>query len=481
MKKPALFALSVIFLTAPIWGFQFSATAAPIEENDWSIGATLESDALRIAIEPFIRGGEPGGVFPLTTGAMVIKGGRVFHEFYRTESGFGPASRHPLWSVSKSFLHGFVGAALQKGLIHLEDRSAEILHHPELGEQTIADLLHMSSGLEWSENYEGNDIVESSVLEMLYGESRQDVVNYVIAHPLSSHPGTVWNYSTGTSQILTVALENVFGDVNFPWSELLEPIGAEDLVIERDQSGHLIGGAYDHGTVRDLARFGYLYSKDGVWNGSRILPAGWAEYGSTPAPAFTADQQAKQGDGWSYGAHWWTNRSGGQVESAFTDIPIDTFVAWGHFGQFIVVIPSADLVIVRVGQDRAQNFDLHGFVSAIFQWSIGGNKGLPMSAKSSGNTGGIMSGTGPAQESSWSDVPGEYSQFSSKEMCSCLFVDGLPEDYCRFVVSMPPRLADLWIDLDVRAVYGNLRYLNWHGYGPYPRHAQWQSEREGCK
>jgi hypothetical protein len=156
-----------------------------------------------------------------------------------------------------------------------------------------------------------------------------------------------WSYSSGTTNIITYAIRHVIGDSNyleFPRRALFDRLGMTSAVMETDAAGTFVGSSFMYATARDWARFGLLYLRDGVWAGERILPEGWVAYTRTPAPN-APDQQ--------YGAHFWLRipeefRCGGDRPP----LPADAFHAIGYEGQFVTIIPSRELVLVRLGLTR---------------------------------------------------------------------------------------------------------------------------------
>jgi CubicO group peptidase (beta-lactamase class C family) len=161
-----------------------------------------------------------------------------------------------------------------------------------------------------------------------------------------AEPGTRWRYSSGTSNILTHVIRRVVGEADyhaFPRRALFDRIGMSSAVMETDAVGTFVGSSFMYATGRDWARFGLLYLQDGVWSGTRILPEGWVEFSRTTAP--------RAPDG-KFGAHFWPRipdefRCGDDLS-----VPADAFHAVGHEGQFVTVVPSRKLVLVRLGATR---------------------------------------------------------------------------------------------------------------------------------
>jgi len=197
--------------------------------------------------------------------------------------------------------------------------------------------LEMRSGLSWVEDYVDGDA--SDVIEMLFGSGKSDIASYAIAQPPAAAPGVEWVYSSGTTNIVTRLLGNGLGDAKgshvnierFMRSRLFEAIGMQ-AQPKFDAAGTFVGSSYVFATARDFAKFGLLYLHDGVCNGVRILPEGWVDHARA---RHVFDEET----GLGYGAHWWTLP--GERNS---------LVAAGYEGQYIMVIPDRDLVVVRLGK-----------------------------------------------------------------------------------------------------------------------------------
>jgi CubicO group peptidase (beta-lactamase class C family) len=183
----------------------------------------------------------------------------------------------------------------------------------------------------------------SDVTVMLLG--RPDAGLYAASKNLAAVPGTTWQYSSGTTNIISRALRAVINDdaeyAEFPHRALFDRIGMAHALIETDASGAFIGSSFMYATARDWARLGTLYVNDGMWEGKRILPEGWVTYTRAPAPADPLKR---------YGAHVWLKVA--DEYSGDGVLPADAFHAVGHAGQFVTMIPSAHLVVVRLGLTR---------------------------------------------------------------------------------------------------------------------------------
>jgi CubicO group peptidase (beta-lactamase class C family) len=177
---------------------------------------------------------------------------------------------------------------------------------------------------------------------MLFGQGKDDVAHFAADRPLAAPAGTRFNYSSGTSNIISSVVARTVGHGQ-PYEEYLRarlfgPIGMHSAEPELDPTGTWVASSYVRATARDFARFGLLYLRDGVWDGARLLPAGWVDYGRTI-------QSVDPEDG-PYGAHWW-----GVAGDTF-----GTFRASGYEGQSISVCPAHDLVVVRLGRTAADRY-----------------------------------------------------------------------------------------------------------------------------
>lgn len=292
-----------------------------------------------------------------TDGVVVVHRGRIIFERYAR--GYAQKNRHLAWSVSKSVTNAMVGVAVGRGYLTLDDSICDHYDAAVHCETTVGDMLDWGSGLDWNEGYENEAYYLSSVISMLYGVGSGDMAAFVAGHPLAHEPGTYYSYSTGDTVLLSAVLAGALDpgmEESFPWDFVFDPIGMTSAMFELDRGGSFVGGSYAYATPRDFARFGYLFLRDGCWDGRRILPEGWVAMSTTPNPSFLGNPP----EGWVDekdavpGRHWWLNVPLPELghESVWTGAPPDTFAALGHWGQTIFVVPSQDLVIVRTADDR---------------------------------------------------------------------------------------------------------------------------------
>ncbi len=312
--------------------------------------------------------GRPAGL-GVSLAMVVMIDGEIVAERYGTQpaSAFGPAvsldadSTLISWSTAKSITHAAVGLLVADGLVDLDAPAAVPSWRGTPKERiTLLDLLEMRPGLRFVEDYVDGEV--SHCIAMLFGEGVSDHAGYAAALPLDHEPGTVWNYSSGTTNIIARILGDIVGGGRpgmeaFLSERLFEPTGMTSAVPKFDEAGTWVGSSYVYATARDFARFGELYRRDGVTgDGRRILPAGWADHGRT----FVAhDPVPHVPSGLDSGRHWWM----------WPEVP-GSMAAHGYEGQFIVVVPDRGLTLVHLGKTEAAVrhhllAQLHGLVHAV--------------------------------------------------------------------------------------------------------------------
>ena len=262
---------------------------------------------------------------------VVLHKGGVVAECY--DEGIGPDTKLLSWSMAKSFVNALIGIMVKDSLLDIhapmdipewqgDGRKAIILH----------DLMQMQSGLEWNEDYGAR----SDVNIMLHSE--RDMGLFALSKPLEYEPGTHWQYSSGTTNIVMRYLRGRFSSdeafLRYMHSRLFAPLGIVAPVFEQDMSGTPVGSSYLYATAMDFARFGQLFLDNGCIGNKRILPEGWVDYTRTPAVASEG----------RYGSFFWLNQCG-----KFPDVPKDMYYCDGHDGQDIFIFPSHQLVVVVLG------------------------------------------------------------------------------------------------------------------------------------
>jgi CubicO group peptidase (beta-lactamase class C family) len=268
-----------------------------------------------------------------TTAVIVVKDGKIVAERYR--EGYDLHTPQRTWSAAKSLAATVIGIGVRDGIVDVKAPApVPDWRKPAdpRGQITLENLLHMSSGL-YSEKA-GNRS------DMIYigGTS---VAEKAAAMPLEAPPGKRWLYANNDVLLAMRGLRGAMHDdarfLAYPFTELFWKIGMRRTFPETDWNGDFVMSSQVWSTARDLARFGLLYQNDGVWNGERILPQGWVRYVATPARA-----QPKTGPG--YGALFW-------LFGPAQDLPEGTYAAQGNRGQYVFIVPSKRLIVVRRGYD----------------------------------------------------------------------------------------------------------------------------------
>jgi CubicO group peptidase (beta-lactamase class C family) len=272
-----------------------------------------------------------------TRGLVAVHRGEILDEWYA--DGFGPDTRQLGWSMAKSVAATLLGRAqVEFPDADLDPASTDLRPEwtDERSEISLDDLMRMTSGLEWDEEYD----LGTPITQMLFREP--DMAAFADGQPLAHEPGIHRQYSSGTTNIVCDLLHERTGLGPEMADELLfDPIGMRSAVLEADASGGSVCSSYLWATPRDWARFGQFTLDDGEVDGRRLLPEGWMDYVTTVVPA--------GGEPEPYGAQWWLNDAGDGSSLRLPGMPADAYWASGHDGQYVVVVPSADLVVVRTG------------------------------------------------------------------------------------------------------------------------------------
>jgi CubicO group peptidase (beta-lactamase class C family) len=290
---------------------------------------------------------ENGKISKRTRSVLVIYKDKIIAEKYAP--GINKNSKILGWSMTKSITATMFGILQKQGKIDI-NKPAPIAEwaNDERAKITINDLLHMNSGLEWEEDY--SKICDAT--QMLF--QAEDMTQSQLVKPAKFKPNSHWNYSSGTSNLLSGILRKQFKThqeyLDFWYSALIDKIGMHSMIVESDMAGNYVGSSYGWATTRDWAKFGLLYLHKGNWNGEQIFDENWAKYVATPTNGSNGD----------YGGHFWLNAGG-----RYPDAPRDLYSANGYQGQKVFIIPSQDLVIVRMGLTEDEKFNFNGLLKGI--------------------------------------------------------------------------------------------------------------------
>jgi CubicO group peptidase (beta-lactamase class C family) len=309
------------------------AAANPSSAALWPEGTAVKTTA---ALDQILENDSLAG--PGVRAIVVVDHGRIVAERYAP--GFTLETPLLGWSMTKTVMAGVIGMLIKDGKLKLDQ--ADLWPGAKDGREHIrvADLLAMSSGLQWNEAYGA----VSDVTGMLY--LQPDMAAFARAQPLAHPVGEVWSYSSGTAVILSrIAQESAGEDISmFIDTRLFDPLGMTSATLESDEHGTPVGSSYMYATARDWARYGQFLLQDGVWQGQNLLPSGYVKMMATPVAASRG--QYGQGQTWLWGSDAAT--PGVNPDTAF-GIPADTFWLSGHDGQYTAIIKSRQLVIVRQG------------------------------------------------------------------------------------------------------------------------------------
>jgi len=282
-----------------------------------------------------------------TRALLVLHRDTLILEHY--SEGFDNETEIDGWSMTKSLTNALIGILVKEGQLNINDDSLFQSWTDSRVTITINDLLQMESGLRWTEEYGSN----TDVTDLLYKEP--NVVDYAISPDLEFDPGTHWEYSSGTTNILGGIIRQKFSSheeyLDFPYHSLLDKLNMKSAILETDAYGNYVLSSYCFATPRDWARLGTLYLHEGKWLGEEIFTKGWAQYSVTP-------NGTSKGE---YGAQIWLNKD----KKYFPSLPEDAYKFSGYEGQNVCIVPSEELVIVRMGTSKGPPFDLDGTLARI--------------------------------------------------------------------------------------------------------------------
>jgi CubicO group peptidase (beta-lactamase class C family) len=287
-----------------------------------------------------------------TRAVIVMQGGKRIYERYAP--GYGPGNRFISWSMAKSITSTLVGELVADGKLELDLPAPVPAWRASANDPraaiTLRQLLQMSAGLKHIES-EPAELADTN--RALFADKSGDIVGHAVSAPLESKPGTVFQYSTLTSHILGDIVTRTIAPAaktpaerrramrDFINARLAGPAGMPSLLCEFDPQGALLAGSLCHASARDWANFGQLYLANGKVAGREVVSPAWVSFVRAPAPTNPG-----------YGGHFWLNLppSKGNESALFADQgPADAYAAVGHLGQYVVIVPSRDLVVVRLG------------------------------------------------------------------------------------------------------------------------------------
>jgi CubicO group peptidase (beta-lactamase class C family) len=331
---------------APRFAAQKTDVAWPTHE--WPRGESAHQDELDAVVDEMFTDED----LATTNAVVVVQGGKVLAERYGGEQFHFDRPAEPIsadsqllsWSMAKSILHMIVGTLVDDGRLN-PDQLAPV---PEWSDDAdprhliqVRDLLAMRDGLAFVEEYQIGQT--SHVIDMLYGEGKDDMAAFTAALPLAHEPGTFYNYSSGTTNILSRVVADLvgYGDDYRAYLErrLFEPLGMTSAVATFDTSGVFVASSFVHARALDFAKFGLLYLRGGEWEGEQLISREWAATAQVPLSV-----EASSGQFYSW--KWWV--SGDRY---------GTYWANGYEGQMISVVPALDALVLRFGHTPEEKYE----------------------------------------------------------------------------------------------------------------------------
>jgi CubicO group peptidase (beta-lactamase class C family) len=393
-----------------------------------------------------------------TDGVIVLANDQVVYEKYG--NGYGPKSKHLSWSVAKASAGILTGIAADQGLVDLHAPVSNYL--PESHSQaTLLDFLHMSSNLDFTEEY-GGIPVTADVVQMLYLDGpKQGFASYTLSRPQRNGyvPGEQFYYSSGDTNVLMATLRAALGSrySSFPWDAYFSKLGIEDATFEQDHSGNFVGSSYLYLSLRDFARIGQLFAHRGQVMGpngpERLISETYWKLMTTVAPG--VDHPAEGADLHSaYTSQMKVNAPipARGLGSEYPELPEDAMYVFGHQGQLIVALPTQNIVIVRLGTDHGWPLNDRAFYLGIRKLLLEKGRSAWEPQAPSPAPAALIS---PPQKQSdekkgikdylaYLRVPKLIRALGAKEMCSCLFVLERDFDTCK---------KDLKMQLPIHPIY----------------------------
>jgi len=331
----------------PLTAAKHAAKPLPVDPVNPALEAALD----REFAEP------ESGPHRWTKSVVILRDGHIVAERYAP--GYGPETPQIGWSVTKSVTNALIGILVRQKKLAVDApapiaawRDPKDPRHPI----TVDNLLRMNSGIEFGQSlYADWRSAFDPSAQMQFDMA--DEAAFAETAELGAAPGTRWNYTNGNTMLLARMIRDQAGGdaasvLRFAHREMFDKLGMAHVTLEFDGAGTPIGSSHMWASARDWARFGQLYLDDGVIGGERILPEGWVDYSAQLTPG---------SETYGYGAGFWTNRgtTGGAAKRIGLGMPPDSFMARGTQGQYIVIVPWARVVVVRLGMahDRYENID----------------------------------------------------------------------------------------------------------------------------
>lgn len=365
---------------------------------------------------------------------LVYKDGKIIYQNYAR--GYGTNTKHLSWSMGKTISGILIGIAESEGLLSFNDPVRK--YFPKYKSNArIIDLLGMSSGLKYKEEYEGLP-VDLDVTNMMYLDGPpMGFVNYMMTCTPSpeGEAGSYFNYASGDTNVLMGILQKTINNQSiynkYPWDKFFKPLGI-DATFEQDLNGTFVGASYVYMKATDFLKVGQLLVNRGMWNGQQIIPIKYFDLMNKVADGVHKKVQKGNDDRKAYSAHVTTNLpiEGRGLDSQYNDLPLDSLILYGHQGQIIAASPSQNLVILKLAMDKKALSEINFYAAVktlilakdLPYETVGSQKGIQgvdHEPESRGLVGTVLS------------IPKLLRSYAVKEYCSCRLVVGRSEAACK--------------------------------------------------
>lgn len=284
-----------------------------------------------------------------TSALLVMHKGQIIREQYA--DGYDHTTKFLGWSMAKSVCNLLVGLLVKDKTLSLEqDKLYPAWENDERKSIKLKNLLKMNSGLEWIEQYG----TVSDVTQGLFSE--EDFVRFTFQKKQEDPIGEKWKYASGTTNLISGIIKREFEEyqsyLNYPETALFSKLNLDSPIMETDEAGNYIMSSFLWASARDWATLGQLYLNNGEWNGEQLISKEYMEWSLQPA----ADSKG-------YGAQIWLNMD----KQKFPDAPEELYWFGGYNGQYVLMVPSKELVVVRLGQNKEAPFDMQAVLSEVLR------------------------------------------------------------------------------------------------------------------
>lgn len=390
-----------------------------------------------------------------TDAFIVFKDEKILFESYGR--GFGPNTKHLSWSIAKTIGGILIGQAIEEGYLSESDRITKWM--PEFkSDATVRDLLQMSSGIRFREEYSGIPVNSDATLMLYLKGPKVGFAEYVSALPKIENiqPGHYFYYSSGDSNVLMAVLRKAINDDTiynrFPWKRLFNPLGIHSATFEQDSTGTFVGSSYVYLTPHDYVKVGQLLMNRGMVQGKQLIPDWYFKQMTEVAEGVQKNALTGTDPVRAYSNQVTTNHAikGQNGVSQYPHLPEDALLMIGHQGQLVVASPSQKLVIVRLAMDKKNILDRQELFKLVSSLLEEGGQKISTARDHQIEKSQAQSSTKKSESTPKTKI-GEYFKIprlvrslAAKEFCSCRFVEKRTSKQCkddlRTMLPILPRL-----------------------------------------